>query len=248
MHALRELQYQFAGALFGEGAPLPGIRANGIAAEARLEIYRNNVREGFLKTLALEFPAIERLVGAEYFRQMGLEFLAAHPSRAGNLHHVGAPFAAFLRERFAATRYDYLPDVAALEWAYQESMVAPDAAPFDIETLRSTSPHALRLTPHPAARLVRSAYPIVRIWRANRAESASEDTIDLGSGGDSVLILRAARHVEFHRLPAGQFALLERLAEGTSLSDAYEAALAADSTFDLTEALRRFISLGVFTS
>lgn len=247
MHALRELQHEFAGALFGEGA-LAGIRANGIAAEDRLEIYRNNLREGFVKTLALEFPAIGRLVGGDYFRQMGLEFLAAHPSRAGNLHHVGAPFAAFLRARFAGSQFDYLPDVAELEWAYQESMVAADAAPFDIEALRSVAPDALRMALHPAVRLVASAYPIVRIWRANRVESASDESIDLGSGGDSVLILRAARHVEFHRLPAGQFALLERLAQGASLGDALEAALAADPAFDLTEALRRFISLGVFTS
>jgi hypothetical protein len=248
MHALRELQYRFAGALFGGDAVPPGIRVNGIGAEDRLDIYRNNLGEGFLKTLALEFPAIERLVGTDYFRQMGLDFLRAHPSRAGNLHHVGAPFAAFLRERFAGTQYDYLPDVAELEWAYQESMVAADAAPYDIETLRSTPPDALRLALHPACRLVRSTYPILRIWRANRPESASDDIIDLGSGGDSVLILRAARHVEFHRLPAGQFALLERLSQGASLSQALEAALAADPTFDLTEALRRFISLGVFTS
>ena len=110
MHALRELQQQFAGALFGDGVP-PEIRANGVAVEARLDIYRNNLSEGFLKTLALEFPAIERLVGADYFRQMGLDFLCAHPSRAGNLHHVGTPFAAFLRARFAGTQYDYLPDV-----------------------------------------------------------------------------------------------------------------------------------------
>lgn len=247
MHALRELQHQFAGALFGDGVP-PGIRANGIAAAERLDIYRNNLHEFFLKTLALEFPAIERLVGADYFRRMGLEFMCAHPSRAGNLHHIGAPFAAFLSERFAGTQYDYLPDVAALEWAYQEAMVAANATPFVVDTLRSAAPDSLRLVLHPACRLVRSAYPILRIWRANRPESASDDTIDLGSGGDSVLILRAAAHVEFHRLPAGQFALLERLSLGASLSDAFEAALAADPSFDLTEALRRFISLGVFTS
>jgi hypothetical protein len=248
MHALRELQDQFASALFGDGSAAPDIRSNGIAASDRIDIYRNNLREGFLKTLALEFPATQRLVGADYFRQTGLEFLRAHPSRAGNLHHVGAPFPAFLRERFLGTEYEYLPDVAALEWAYQESMVAADAAPFDVDTLREAAPDALRLALHPAVRLVRSAYPIVRIWRANRPESASDETIDLGSGGDSVLILRAARHVEFHRLPAGQFALLERVSQGASLSDAFEAALAADHSFDLTEALRSFVLLGVFTS
>lgn len=251
MLSLRELQTRFAGAMFGDGTRslARAIRANGIAVEDRLDIYRNNLREGFLKTLALEFPAIERLVGAEYFRQMGLEFLAAHPSRTGNLHHVGAPFPAFVKARFAGTEYDYLPDVAALEWAYQEVMVAPEAMPFSIATLQNASPEALaarRLALHPATRLVRSVYPIVRIWRANRAESASDETIDLGSGGDCVLIRRAAVHVEFHRLPTGQFALLERLAEGASLGDAVETALAEDRDFNLTEALRRFVSNGVF--
>ncbi len=55
----------------------------------RLDIYRNNLREGFVKALALGFPVIERLVGAEYFHQLAIELLRAHPSRSGNLHHGG---------------------------------------------------------------------------------------------------------------------------------------------------------------
>jgi hypothetical protein len=248
--SLRELQMQFARALFdGVEEPVASrIHAGELGSAARLGIYRNNLHEGFTKTLALEFPVIERLVGEDYFRQLAREFLKAHPSRAGNLHHVGEPFPRFLASWFEASEYAYMADVAALEWAYQEVMIAADAAPFDLETLRSAAPEALgnlRLALHPACRLVRSTYPIVRIWRANQPESPSDETIDLGSGGDRVLIRRAAEHVEFHRLPAGQFALLERLAKGATLSEAFEAALADDSQFDLSEALRRFVSLGV---
>jgi hypothetical protein len=248
--SLRELQSQFASAVFDEvdEPAASAIYDYGIDATARLGIYRNNLREGFTKTLALEFPVIERLVGDDYFRQLAREFLRKHPSRAGNLHHVGEPFARFLAAWFDGTEYAYMADVAALEWAYQEVMIAADAAPFELATLRSAAPETLgtlRLALHPACRLVRSTYPIVRIWRANQPESASDDTIDLGSGGDRVLIRRAAEHVEFHRLPAGQFALLERLAQGTRLGAAFEAALADDPEFDLAEALRRLISLGV---
>ncbi|HEY8508191.1 MAG TPA: putative DNA-binding domain-containing protein, partial [Steroidobacteraceae bacterium] len=60
MPALRELQMQFASALF-DGAPetiASGIRADGIDPVARIAIYRNNLREGFIRALALEFPVI----------------------------------------------------------------------------------------------------------------------------------------------------------------------------------------------
>jgi len=103
--SLPELQARIAATLFGDAAaPPPGcIRSDGIAAELRLGIYRNNLEEGFAKTLALEFPVMQRLVGEDYFRQLALSFLAGHPSRSGDLHQVGAPFASFLREQFADT-------------------------------------------------------------------------------------------------------------------------------------------------
>ena len=99
MLSLRSLQSSFAAHLF-EDEPesiIPWIRSDGIDPVARLRIYRNNLHEGFQKTLALEYPVIGRLVGNEYFRQLALAFLACHPSTSGDLHHVGAPFAAFLR-------------------------------------------------------------------------------------------------------------------------------------------------------
>ncbi len=127
---LHDMQKRFASALFDDApeAVAPWIRScesepgKGVAIDshARLSIYRNNLREGFRKALSLEFPVIERLVGEEYFRQLALSFLAEHPSRAGDLHPIGEPFAQFLRQRFEATRYAYLPDVATLEWAHQQ--------------------------------------------------------------------------------------------------------------------------------
>jgi hypothetical protein len=249
--ALRELQARFANALF-DGAVEPmqtEIVAGSVSVAERLEIYRNNLREGFIKALAIGFPVIERLVGAEYFRQLALDFLRAHPSRAGNLHCIGAPFASFLRERFADSGYAYLADVAALEWACEEALIASDAPPISPEVLREVDPAShehLRFDLHPACSLVRSAYPIVRIWRANQPNTSSEDVIDLSEGGDSVLVMRAQEGVEFHRLPAGNFAALEAFSHGLPLGAAFEAAQAADATFDLGAALRGFLALNLF--
>lgn len=252
MLALRELQTRFAAALFDGSLEIiePQIVRDGIEVAARLDVYRNNLHEGFIKALSLGFPVIEQLVGAAYFRRLALDFLAAHPSRSGNLHHIGAPFADFLRERFGQSEYAYFPDVAALEWAHQEALVAEDANPISPDALRSVDPadyELLRFDLHPACRLVKSDYPLVRIWRAHQPETTTLGPIDLGSGGDNVLVLRAPECIELHRLPDSDFAALSAFARGANLGIAYEDARAADATFDLGAALFRFLTLKLFT-
>ena len=58
MLALRELQTRFAEALFdGADAAVQGeIVADGVSAAERIDIYRNNLHEGFSKALAIGFP------------------------------------------------------------------------------------------------------------------------------------------------------------------------------------------------
>jgi hypothetical protein len=251
--ALRELQRAFAHALFTDasGPELALIAAAPSERAGRFDIYRNNVHVGFLKALAIGFPVIERLVGANYFSQLAEQFLGAHPSRAGNLHHIGEPFPDFLRKKFGATEYAYLADVAALEWAREEVLIAADEPAIEVSTLREVSPSTyddIRFDVHAAARLVRSDYPVTAIWRTNQSESSSDEVVDLRSGGENVLVLRATDCIEFHRLPAGDFAALRAFAAGFPLGTALEAALAADPTFDLASALHRFFRLNLFTA
>jgi hypothetical protein len=251
--ALRDLQLRFAAALF-DGAMDPvqsEIVANGLAVSARIDIYRNNLREGFAKALGIGFPVIEKLVGPDYFRQLAGDFQRIHPSRSGNFHYIGAPFAAFLRERFAETEYAYLADVAALEWACEEALIAPDVHPISAASLRDIDPASyefLRFDLHPACGLVQSAFPIVRIWRTNQPDATDDEIMDLRAGGDSVLVMRTPDGCEFLCLAAGEFALLDAFARGLPLGAALEAAQEADTAFDLQVALRRFFSLKIFVA
>ena len=250
MLALLDLQLRFAAALFdGDDEPIAAhIVADGLDAAERIDIYRNNLREGFIQALGLGFPVIERLVGTDYFRQLVLEFQRAHPSRAGNFQRIGLPFAAFLRERFAATEYTYLSDVAALEWAHEEVLIAADAEPIAVDALRAIDPadyEHLRFELHPACKLVQSAYPIIRIWRANQPDATAGEVIDLSEGSENVLVLRTPGDIEFHRLPAGDFAALETFARGLALGEALEAGRSRDARFDLGAALRRFMNLNL---
>jgi hypothetical protein len=252
MPTLRELQRRFAAALF-TNADEPcsaDIHAAGDESRARLGIYRNQLHAAFARTLALEYPVIERLVGGEYFRRLAREFQAAHPSRSGNLHHIGTPFAAFLRQRFGGGRYDYLPDVAELEWALQECAVAPEAPAFDLQELQSLDPADyadLHFEFHPACRLVSSRYPTLDIWRANQTGAATTENIDLASGATHVLAQRSAQAVVFHVLSAPEFVFLQKLSEDLSLGMAHEAAQKSDPAFDPGPALRRCVALHAVT-
>ncbi|MDW8260680.1 MAG: DNA-binding domain-containing protein, partial [Gammaproteobacteria bacterium] len=207
--------------------------------------YRRNWRENGCRTLQLEFPVIVRLVGADYFRQTACEYLQAHPSRSGDLHHLGRAWPAFLRAKFADSEYAYLADVAVLEWALQEAMIAADdTRRFDPTGLAALAPEVLerlRLAVHPAVRVVSSAYPILRIWEANQPDIADPPLIDLQSGGEHVLIVRPQRASSLLRLDAGAAACLRALSAGEPLGAALDAALAQEPTFDLQAALTRWV-------
>ena len=253
MPTLRKLQRRFAAALFADAdeSVSEDVRADGSDARARLGIYRKQLHAAFARTLALEFPVIERLVGGEYFQRLGRDFQAVHPSRAGDLHHIGAPFGAFLKQRFGGGPYDYLPDVAELEWALQECMVAPEAPVFDLHALQSVDPARyadLHFEFHPACRLVSSRYPTLDIWRANQAGPAANEIIDLASGETRVLVQRCAQVVDFHVLSVPEFALLEKIVQDFCLGAAFEAAQKNDAPFDLGATLRRCVALNAVTA
>ncbi len=255
MSSLRELQATFAGILFGE-IPLEAatwLRVScrgasgpeGQEAAVRLGIYRNNLQAGFAKALSLEFPVIERLVGTACFRQLAREFQQAHPSRAGDLHEIGAAFPGYLHSRFSATEFAYLHEVAMLEWAYQRSAVAADAPDFDPMTLVAAAADSyadLRFELKPDCLLVRSAYPVLRIWQANQP-GAAEETIDLASGADCIVTRRQRDGVELRRISTGLYALLDAFSAGKALLASWTEAQRAEPGFDLGEALRQAVAL-----
>jgi Putative DNA-binding domain len=217
---------------------------------ACIGVCRTTLQQGFVKTLAYEFSVVQRLVGEDPFRRLGLAFLAHRLSVSDDLHHVGATFSTFLEREFGGTRCRYFADVAALQWAWRECLVAEEWQSLNPRVLRAVPPAAyatLRFRLHPAARLLRSDFPIVRIWEVNQAGCAGEDLVDLDAGADFVLVRRTAKGVDIRRLGPGDFQLLTTLAGGQSLEEALEASLAREPQFHLSAALRRCFELSVLT-
>ena len=215
------------------------IRGDGIAALERLELNRNNLEGNFRNALASEYPVIERLVGAAYFVELAARFRSVNPSLSGDLQHIGCGFAAFLHDRFANSRYAYFADVAALEWAYHEVLVAADPPAFEPQSLASLPVERyaeLRFPALPSARLLRSAFPVLRIWLVNQTASSSEEVIDLEAGPDRVLVARGTDGAVLQSMDAASYEFAQALVDGLTLEQAYDRALAyaefASAQFD----------------
>jgi hypothetical protein len=211
-------------------------------------VYRRNLHGNFATVLALEFPAVQRLLGEASFRSLAREFQHAHPSTCGDLHRIGAPFAAWLRAQPELGALPWIADVAALEWAWEEAAVAADAvAAVDVSAFVGMDPDqqlALRARLHPALRVVQSAAPIHRIWRDNLpnatghvAALAADYALSLDCGGEAVLVERPGQSVEVSTLMPAEAAWLEALAQGATLGTAIDRAAAADPQFDLGSVL-----------
>jgi hypothetical protein len=247
--SLRELQVAFLdGTLHGQPARISAlIAASDLAPQARVAIYANNAREGFLQALAATFPVIERLAGADWFRQTGREYMRRHPSRSGNLHYVGERFAAYLDAALRDTAYAYFADVARLEWAYQEVLVAADHVSLDVAALSGVSPanyDSLVWRVHPALRLVASRYPLLAIWKANQPDAVDHSaSISLDAGPARVLLVRRKDHVELRELSPAEFTLLTAFVRGATLGEAFELAASADADADLALTLGHVVKL-----
>jgi Putative DNA-binding domain len=226
------------------------VAPSGPSAVARIGIYANNSRVGFIESLRAAFPVVERLVGTDYFRQCGRDYHRRFPSTCGDLQLVGAAFPQYLGELHGDDQYRYLADVARLEWAYQDALIAADNEPFDLELLREVTPERcgdIKFGLGAGVRLIRSEFPILRIWLANQADAASEQIIALDAGADSVLVHRFALEVKVRRLPDGEYSFLDALGQSQKFGAAVAAAELADPDFDATASLQTLVAAQVIT-
>jgi hypothetical protein len=222
----------------------------GVSAEARLAVYRRNVLGNYAAALRDVYPAVLRLVGEPFFDQVARTYAAQSPSRSGDLHDFGGDLGALLEVLPGARDLPYLADVACLEWAVHRAFHARHAPPLDAARLATVPPDRLpdlRFELHSAARLVRSPYPVLTIWRVNQPAWDGDHAVDLALGAEHVLVIRRALEVTLEPLSAPEYAMLDALDAGRSLGDALAAALSVETEFDLEAFLARHALGGTLT-
>jgi hypothetical protein len=236
---LLELQSRFAASLADSHAP-----------DGRMAIYCNTIRINYRNALAATYPVVRALVGNAFFDAAVDAYATTYPSGSGDLNVFGDKFAAFLASYRYARGLPYLPDVARLEWAIDESGRAADAASDPEHLVRSLAGVPTeelgrqRFVLDPSCRFAWSSYPLFKIWRVHQADHEGDMAIDLEQGASHVVVRRSPEGVAVESVPEAELTWLTALGEGASLAAAVDSALAMDSTFDLGRALHARIADG----
>ena len=241
----------FLAAVSDPAHPVPGglFGPDGATDAKRFQVYRNTVASTLAEALAATFPAVVRLLGAEFFAAAAGAYAAAEKPASPLLFRYGASFPDFLGRLDSLAAYPYVPDVARLDFAWLVAYHAADADPLSAEALAQVQPERLadtRLTLHPATRIVVSGYPLVTIWSANRGDGPVPDR--LPDHGEDALVARPDIAVSVHPLPAGGAAFARALGEGLPLGAAAATADASDTDFDLGACLALLLTAGALAS
>jgi len=250
MQPLPELQSSFGRALRDPAAPLPPIRAKGLDAARRLQVYRNNHAIALASALRAVYPVTERLVGEDFFTAAAGAYAKSNPSHSGNIQDYGGALPAFLGDYAPAASLPYLADVASLEWRRLQTAVAPPHQPMDLKALGEVPAERLPdvyFHHQPAARAFESRFPVLSIWEFCQ-QAEPQDGLDLGLGPQCVLLSRPALDVEMRLLSKGEYVFLRRLCRGGSFEVACRAALEVEPGFDVQERFAALVREEILTS
>src|SRR2546422_3638448 len=70
----------------------------GMSPAERLDVYRSTFASVLTKAVRLSYPAVHRIVGAEFFDGAARIFIEAHPPKSACLDDYGEKFADFLSD------------------------------------------------------------------------------------------------------------------------------------------------------
>jgi hypothetical protein len=229
--------------------PVDVVGPRGKAAIKRYNVYRNNVTVSLIDALAATYPAVQRITGVEFFRAMARFHVRATPPTSPLLFEYGRDFPAFIEGYEPAQDMPWLADTARIERAWLDAYHAADALPLLADVLAAVPSDRLGdlvFTAHPAARIVRSAYPAVAIFAMNRV--AGSVTPLRSNAAEDALIARPDMEVAVRLLPPGGAAFLKTLMDGGALGAAAATAFAETPSFDLPTNIAGMIEAGVFTT
>lgn len=222
MLALRDLQQAFGAAMLAEDDAVPSeIVEDGFTAAERLRIYRNTYRSTLTEALRTTYPAVDRLVGRDFFDTAAAQFIAGNQPASADLNEYGESFAEFVADFAPASSHPYLADVARFEWALSVAANADDATvlnPHALGEIPSEHHDALRFEAHPSVRFLALTYPADEIADAVlAADDAAMAQIDLSSGPVWLAVHRGRDGIGVERLGPQAYDFLRRLCGGETL-------------------------------
>jgi hypothetical protein len=242
-----QLQRVFAEAILFDDAPIPATvrSATGPAYASRFGVYRNNVIAGLINAITARYPVVRKLLWDDAFTRVAQLYVTAEPPRSPVMSGYGDSFPQFLRNIGQCAASDYLADVAELEAARTRAYHAADVAPRPRDAFDALAPEdlpELRLQLHPSVELLKSRFPVVTIWEANRRDN---DNVISEWKSEWALIARPHLQVEVLALSAGTYVFIAALAEGRTVGSAIAHGMANVPNFELEECFNALIAADI---
>lgn len=237
----------------GDTEVLQGVLATDAMAIAdAIGIYRNTIRWTLGRALRFSYPAVHKLVGAEFFDSAVGQFLPGHWPQSACLNDFGADFGRFLDSFGPARDLIYLPDVARVEWAVHQALHAPGASPLCLERLlelEGDQSAAVCFTANPSLRLITVGTPADLIWRAVlKQDERALASIEVTRAPRYLLVQRNSDGgAEVSAMAEAEWRFLQALTSGVTLEQALQQFRDTSPLFDLDRVLAHHLVTGRFT-
>jgi hypothetical protein len=204
-----------------------------IPATTRLRIYSDAYRLRLIEALQANYPALERLVGADRFARLTQLYLSMNPSRHFSIRWFGHELASFLREFDECRDEPWLAELAEWEWKVATAFDASDAESLTASSLADLAPEAwptLTFALHPSVQRIRLLTNAATIAKAAGAdlslpvpERFEPGQLDASRHGTPWLIWRQDLVVRFRSLDAMEAAALDAVESGSTFGELCEA-------------------------
>lgn len=226
--------------ILNENPRLPGTLA--------MKIYRNNTIGARLKTLQIIYPVIEKILGETCFKMISTDFVNDSPSLQSDLNIYGRMFPEFIADiviqETAFANFEYLPDLALLEWYYHAAFYAADDKQIvDLTSLSNITEdeNFTFLSRSRAAFILQTTFPVLTIWKNHQTDTSTKEVSAL-SNHEYLLIYRKEFKPEIVRIKQEEWLILKTLDKGLSIEDTVE--LTLDRGIEIQRVLPHMVEQG----
>lgn len=153
-----------------------------ITGKNRLNVYKNTTRTAHLNALSDTFSCCELILGKRYFSQMANIYFKKYPAKSQNLNQYGDLFPDFCKQwidnHIEMEDFAYLPDLALLEYIFEQTYYIKDDSLFDFYAFSSLSEkqqQKVTLKLSNSVNLLQSKYPIFEIWDINQNNKTHQE-------------------------------------------------------------------------
>lgn len=205
------------------------VSAEGKAtAETQLSIYSYAYHARLIEVLANDFPAILVAIGDEYFEQLALEYIKAHPSKYFSLRDFGAAFPNFIadliQQKTPWKEMPWLYELAVFEWSLGQAFDAADDNLFTIEDMSTVAPEAwptLKFKLHSSVQRLNFEWNIIEMWQALTADTPTEVSATKDENSPW-LVWRENLSTHFRSMEKNEQIAFDTLAQGSDFTDICE--------------------------